>query len=114
MDLEKAADAHTQWRIKFRTAIDAKQSLDDRNIACDDKCELGQWLHGDGRSKHAAKPQFQALVAAHKQFHAVAGRVATTINAGRISDAEAMLAGAFQAQSRETISAIRAARAACT
>lgn len=113
MDLGAAIDSHTQWRVKLKAAISRGDTLDSSSIALDTRCELGQWLSGEGRARFGAKPEFQKLVSAHRAFHAAAGQVAAAVNAGKPVDAEKLLSGPFQAQSQETVAAIAAARKLC-
>jgi len=101
MDLDAAVGAHTQWKIKFRTAIDRKEQLDAATIGKDNCCELGKWLHGEGKVELGAKPEFTALISKHKDFHTEAGKVAVSINAGKYDTAGKMIeaASAFGAAS---------------
>lgn len=80
MNLDTAIAAHAQWKIKFRKAIDGKEQLDNRTICRDDCCELGKWLHGEGKRRHGASGEFQTLMLRHKAFHTEAGKVADAIN----------------------------------
>lgn len=91
MDLDNAINAHTQWKVKFRTAIGEKLTLDAVNIGRDNCCELGTWLHGEGRARLGTQPAFRTLVDRHRDFHVEAGKVARTINAGQYDAANAML-----------------------
>lgn len=91
MDLSKAIDAHSQWKTKFRVAITGKQDMDVVSISKDNCCELGKWLHGEGKSKCGALPSYADCVKKHAAFHVEAGKIATAINAKNYSAAEKML-----------------------
>ena len=52
-------------------------------------------------------------MASHRLFHSAAGKVAAAANAGKTAEAESLLAGAFQAQSHDTVAAIQACKKAC-
>lgn len=93
MDLDKAVKTHGDWRVKLRSAIQSKEKLDARSIAADNTCELGKWLHGEAKAKYAGLKSFAACVDKHAAFHRAAGKVASAINAGQYTQAEAMLAG---------------------
>jgi methyl-accepting chemotaxis protein len=93
MDLSKAIDAHAQWKTKFRVAISGKQSMDVATISKDSCCDLGKWLHGEGKSKFGALPSHADCVKKHAAFHIEAGKVATEINAQNFSLAEKLLGG---------------------
>jgi hypothetical protein len=91
MDLDKAIAAHADWKVKLRMAIQNRETLDVGQIAADDRCALGQWLHGDGRTMFGGKAEYVECVSKHAAFHAAAGAVASRINTGRYEEASAML-----------------------
>jgi len=106
MDLDSAASAHTQWKTKLRMAINSKEKVDAAAIGRDDACELGKWLHGPGKV-HASNPAFADVVAKHKSFHSEAGKIASMINAGKFTEADAALnATAYTTASSATVTAI--------
>jgi methyl-accepting chemotaxis protein len=89
-DFDKAIDAHRQWKVKLRKAIcDKDHQLDADTICRDDRCPLGQWLHGEGGQQWGSKPRFVALLSKHAEFHQVAGGVAKQINQGHLAEADA-------------------------
>jgi Chemoreceptor zinc-binding domain len=114
MDLDHAIEAHAQWKIKFRMAIDTKQSMDAVSIGQDNCCELGKWLHGDAQASFGARPELASLVEKHKAFHAEAGRVATAINSGKYDEADKMIGAGtpFSHSSLEVGVAVRALKKA--
>jgi Chemoreceptor zinc-binding domain len=93
MDLDKALQAHGEWKLKLRSAIAKKEQLDAKTISADNCCPLGKWLHGEARSKYSQMKAYSACVSKHADFHREAGRIATTINQGKYAEAEAMLNG---------------------
>lgn len=93
MDLDKALHAHGEWKLKLRTAISKKEQLDATAIGADNRCPLGQWLHGDARGKYGKLKAYGNCVGKHADFHREAGKVAAAINQGRYTEAEAMLNG---------------------
>jgi methyl-accepting chemotaxis protein len=93
MDLNQAIEKHAEWKVKFRTAITKKETMDADTISRDNCCELGKWLHGDGRTTLGKLGSFSDCVLKHAAFHAEAGKVARTINSGNFTQAEAMLGG---------------------
>ena len=80
IDLDAAIKKHAEWKIKLRAAIMHQEQLDSAEIAKDHCCELGKWLHGDGKALFGAKPEFKSLVGLHKTFHGEAAKVAELIN----------------------------------
>jgi methyl-accepting chemotaxis protein len=91
MDLDKAIAKHAEWKVKLRSAMNQKQQLDAAQIARDNCCDLGVWLHGNGRRTHAALDSFKTCVSSHANFHAQAGKVAMAINGGKYADADKMM-----------------------
>jgi len=96
MDLETAVSAHVAWKTKLRRAIANKEELDIATITRDDCCELGKWLHGDGRREFSsltsdAMEHFKDCTSKHALFHKEAGKVAKLINDKKYTEAEAVL-----------------------
>lgn len=91
MDLNNAIQAHAEWKVKLRAAIAKKEKMDDTKLSKDNVCSLGQWLHGEGKGPYGRLASYARCVEEHAKFHRCAGDVARTINAGRLSEAEAML-----------------------
>ncbi|MFN7088055.1 MAG: CZB domain-containing protein [Burkholderiales bacterium] len=96
MNLDEAIAKHAEWKVKFRSAIGKKEKLDAPAISVDNRCDLGKWLHGEGKMAHGAKAEYRTLVARHAEFHKAAGKVAEAINAGKYDVAEKMLAPATE------------------
>ena len=90
-DFDKAIEAHRQWKVRLRKAIADRSSLDADTLCLDDRCPLGQWLHGDGGRRWGSSPGFSALLERHAEFHRAAGQVARQINAGAIAEAERLI-----------------------
>lgn len=91
INMDNAIKAHADWRSKLRLAAQRGERMDSDTVGRDDCCELGKWLHGTGKSKCGSKPSFVSLIAAHRDFHKEAGKVAQTINQGNSGAAEEML-----------------------
>jgi methyl-accepting chemotaxis protein len=90
-DFDKAIEAHRQWKVKLRTAIAKHETLDAETICRDDKCPLGQWIHGAGGARWGSRPLFSKLLAKHAEFHQSAGAVARKINGGEYTDAKKLI-----------------------
>ena len=90
-DFDKAIEAHRQWKVRLRKAIAEHSSLDADTLCRDDKCPLGQWLHGDGGKRWGSSPGFVSLLERHAEFHQLAGHVARQINAGAVDQAERLI-----------------------
>lgn len=91
IDIDSIIDAHRQWKVKLREAIDDGAKVDVKNLSCDDCCALGRWIYSDGQ-RFAQRPTFTELVQRHKHFHTVAGQVGTLINEQRMVEAKEALA----------------------
>ncbi|HRD47229.1 MAG TPA: CZB domain-containing protein [Caulobacter sp.] len=91
MNLDTAIQAHAQWKMKLRSAISRCEAVDAASIGADNCCELGRWMHGEGRIALGRSPVFNECLSLHAAFHREAGRVANAINARRYEEAEAML-----------------------
>jgi len=90
-DFDKAIDAHRQWKVKLRKAIAGHEQLDSETLCRDDRCPLGQWIHGPGGATWGSRPTFVDLMAKHAEFHQTAGAVAIQINAGQYAQAERLI-----------------------
>jgi Chemoreceptor zinc-binding domain len=91
MDLDQAIRKHSDWKIKFRSAISKQESMDAETIAKDNCCDLGKWLHGDAKRDFAAVASLSECVTMHAAFHVEAGKVASAINAKKFTAAETMI-----------------------
>ncbi|UTH73687.1 CZB domain-containing protein [Chromobacterium sp. IIBBL 290-4] len=62
--------------------------MDVETISRDNCCELGKWLHGDGRNRYGKLSIFQTCVHRHAIFHREAGKIAQMINLHQYQQAE--------------------------
>ena len=92
IDVDAMIDAHRQWKVKLRDAIENRARVDAATLSRDDCCALGKWIHGEGRQRLGGRAGFVELLERHKRFHTVAGSVAEQINGRRYRDAEDALA----------------------
>jgi hypothetical protein len=92
MNLQGAILAHAEWKVTFRGAIAKKEKLEASRIRVDNACPLGQWLQDEGKAAHEKLASYGECVRKHAAFHKEAGKIATTINAGKYTEAEAMMA----------------------
>lgn len=91
MDVNSAMVAHKAWHQKFRNAIEERQQLDADAICVDNKCELGQWLHGDAKEQYSGYDFYEEAVDVHAKFHLQAAEVAKLINNHQFREATAQL-----------------------
>jgi methyl-accepting chemotaxis protein len=91
MDLDNAIGKHAEWKLKFRSAISKQETMETQTIAKDNCCDLGKWLHGEGKQKFGKLSSYNGCLTKHAAFHVEAGKVAVAINAKQYAEAEAML-----------------------
>jgi hypothetical protein len=91
MDLDKAIQAHRDWKVKLRVAMARRMHLDVAAISADDCCLLGKWLHGEARARYGALSAYRDCLTKHAAFHREAGAVALVINASDHARADRML-----------------------
>lgn len=108
MRLTDAVAAHMKWKTRLRLFLDGEgEKLNAATVAMDHACDLGKWIHGDGK-RYAHLPAFGELRGAHARFHRCAGDVVSKHAQGNKRGAERMLdaGGAFVEASTETVKAI--------
>jgi len=91
MDLNEAIQAHSEWKMKLRSAIQLRTKLDAATIARDDCCALGKWLHGESRARYGRLDSYKECFQQHARFHKQASQIALAINSGKYDEAEKML-----------------------
>jgi methyl-accepting chemotaxis protein len=91
MNLDNAVQTHSQWKTKLRAAIAKHEQLDLMTLSRDDCCELGKWLHGDGKSSYGRLTSPADCVHKHLVFHSEVTKVARAVNAKQFEAAEGML-----------------------
>jgi hypothetical protein len=92
MNFETQIQNHTRWILRLRNAIQANTPLNPLEVSQDNLCELGKWLHGEGKSQHKFSRKLPECVALHAAFHMAAGKAATALRSGRKDEAERLLA----------------------
>ncbi|PXW95496.1 methyl-accepting chemotaxis protein [Sphaerotilus hippei] len=111
-DFDAAIAAHRAWKDKLLEALREQRQLDVDVICRDDRCALGQWLHGAARQRWGRQPGFSALVEQHRQFHESVGEIGRHINQGDGTRARQLLGqdGRFSRASTEVVSSLMVAR----
>jgi hypothetical protein len=105
MNLDNAVQTHAQWKMKLRAAISKHEQLDIETLSRDDKCELGQWLHGEGKASYGRLSCHGDCVEKHLAFHVAVTNIAKAVNAKEFDKAEAMLnAGTAYAKASSALS----------
>ncbi len=76
LDVQSAIHAHSRWLMRLKGFIEgfSEQDLDADKVGRDDLCDLGKWIHGNGRNE--TDPALYAeLKDQHAAFHVCAGGV---------------------------------------
>lgn len=97
MNHDKALEAHLKWIARLREDLVKGVAVDPHAIARDDLCDLGRWLHGEGR-RYCNLEGYDTLAALHHAFHKSAAHSAELAQAGRLEEALANLDGGGSAQ----------------
>jgi methyl-accepting chemotaxis protein len=92
IDLDGALKKHSDWKVKLRTAINNKETLDVATISKDNCCDFGEWLHHeDTHPQIAHLRSYQDCMNQHAVFHIEAGKVAAIINDKKYDQAQHLL-----------------------
>lgn len=106
--LENAIQVHVGWKFKLLAAINANdvKALDRTKVCADCHCDLGKWIHGDGKHFETVTG-FKELREAHRKFHLSIGGILDLVTAGKLAEAKAALSsGDFHRFSTETVNHI--------
>lgn len=108
IDLFEAMKAHANWKKRLMDYIDGAsgEDLQPHNIAVDNRCVLGIWIHGNGKARFGEIPLFQQLVDEHAKFHYHASKVVEAHQAGDDVLAQKILTESFIEQSRKTVNCL--------
>ncbi len=98
LNLKSALDAHDAWKEKLRKELSGEnqQPLDVSIIASDCHCELGKWLHGQGKKNFSKLPEYKKALTAHAEFHISAAEVVIEHQSGNDERARQLLNGNFR------------------
>lgn len=83
MNFDEAIKAHSDWKLKLSTYLNKPDgSLKAGEAELDNKCALGQWIHGEG-GKYSTQPEYSTLKTEHAHFHKCAGSVIRKADSGQ-------------------------------
>ena len=84
MNFDDAIAAHSGWKMKLASYVRKPNgSLKTANIEPDNKCPLGQWIHGEGAKYNNTHPEFRVLKLEHARFHRAAAEVVRKADSGQ-------------------------------
>lgn len=102
MDFDQAVVAHGAWKNKLVEYLKKHDgSLKPAELTVDNKCPLGQWIHGEGM-KYSKLPEFATLSAEHARFHKAVAEVVRHADEGKSINAETALGGKSEFSSAST------------
>ena len=108
INLFEAMQAHANWKKRLMDYLggNSSEDLQPHNICVDNRCALGIWIHGHGKTRFADYPLFQQLVEEHAKFHYHASKVVEAHLAGDAALAHKILSESFIEQSRKTVNCL--------
>ncbi len=108
LDFQKWIGAHRDWRRRLIAYIDGQstEQLDETVICCDDRCELGKWIHSNGKRFYEGEGTFRQLRDDHAAFHRAAGEVVGTFKVHGERQARRTLNGDFDRHSMHVIAGL--------
>ena len=97
LDIDVSIMAHENWKLRLTAYLNGTSSEELRPevVCCDDKCDLGKWIYGDGGEWLGKYGTFADLKATHKMFHYVASNIVSLHQSGNEQEARATLNGQF-------------------
>lgn len=93
LDIDIAIMAHENWNLRLQSYLQGNSTEDLRPevVCCDDRCDLGKWIHGEGGNLLGKYGTFADLKATHKMFHYTASNIVTLHQNGNTPEAQRML-----------------------
>lgn len=93
LNFMSAIDAHMKWKTRLENYIQglSQEDLKVEVVCRDDQCPLGKWIYSPAGSQYSVIDTFGEMKAQHAHFHACAGKVLSSAQAGHKEDALRML-----------------------
>jgi chemoreceptor zinc-binding protein len=83
MNFNQAIAAHASWKRRLAKYVAAPDfTLKASDVRANNKCELGQWIVGEGL-KYSDLPEFSVLQVEHTNFHHAAAAVIQKVDSGQ-------------------------------
>lgn len=107
-EISKAIGAHGMWKMRLRAAIDSgKADGDPAEVAKDNACAFGQWLHGATITPAMrASADYAQVRKLHADFHKCAAKVLAHVKHGQKTQADALMASDYSKISSELTTAM--------
>ncbi len=89
-------NAHVMWKQRLTAFLvgESQEQLDPEVIKLDDRCPLGKWIYGEGRSMETL-PAFEEVRELHAKFHQNAAQVVVLHQNNNTAEAETLLNGDY-------------------
>lgn len=101
LNMKTAIDAHVKWkeRLVRQLSDSSSEMLEITRVATDSYCELGKWLHDEGKKRFSHTNEYKQLIRSHADFHLFAGEILMDIRSGDKEIAEKKLRTEFRRKS---------------
>jgi hypothetical protein len=109
-EIDAALQAHAAWRRHFKDYLSGRAAFDTHLAGVTDQCAFGRWLAREGHRLMPGEIHGQ-IIAAHAEFHQVAGEIVRNIKERRFDLVRQALApdGAFNRSSARLADLLRKA-----
>ncbi len=81
-DINKARLVHLDWVLRIESLLDRSETSQVFSLPSYQDCELGLWLHGEGRVKYRQYPDIRNLAIEHRRFHQAVEHMLQAIREG--------------------------------
>lgn len=84
LNMREALDAHIGWthRLEAKLKGGNDELLAAGVVAADNRCILGEWIHGEAKQRFGDLPEFAELESVHAAFHAKVGEIVRAVDNG--------------------------------
>ena len=105
INIMDAINAHIKWKVRLESYLNgtSEEKLDPNIVCRDDQCVLGKWIHGPALNHFHNDDGFTALRDDHAQFHVVAGKVVSNVQANNKAAAEVLMKSEYMLASRKVV-----------
>ncbi len=110
MNFDDAIKAHSAWKLRLQSYLsNPDKSINPNDVCKDNLCDLGKWIHGDGK-KFESMEEFKKLKSEHAKFHKAASDVVIKADNGQSVSEETQLGAKsdFAQSSTAVVTAIMA------
>jgi hypothetical protein len=90
-DINKARAIHLGWVIRIENILESGPEQAPCALPYYQNCELGIWLHGEGRTRYRKFEDIRRLVVEHRRFHHGIEHVLLAIHSGDPQKAQKLL-----------------------